>query len=127
MKKLIKPILLSSILSALGLALFGCSSGLDPNTFSAEINVEDTSNFWSGNSSATVLKIRSNVADDVEVTNVKINNGQCGYADRYNTEIKFPQHFKMGNISKLYLKCSYNNVIQVDVETTNGTASYSFN
>lgn len=127
MKKLIKPILLSSILSASGLALIGCSSGLDPNTFSAEINVEDTSNWYAQNQTATVLTIRSNAAEQVDVTNVSINKGQCSY-EGYRRKVQYPAHFQMGQTLQLKLTgCGSNNVVQVDVETTNGTASYSFN
>lgn len=125
MKQILKPMLLTAVVAIVGL-FTGCSSSLDPNTFTTEVGMEDTSNFWSGNSASSILTIRSNSADKIQVTNVKINNGQCGYKDRYNSEIKFPQHFKMGNVLKVYLKCGYSNVVQVDVETDQGTASYSF-
>ncbi len=41
--------------------------------------------------------------------------------------LEYPQHFKMGQRLRLKLTdCSYSNVVQVDVETDKGTASYSF-
>ncbi|OTG93887.1 hypothetical protein [Acinetobacter sp. ANC 3832] len=127
MKIFIKSILLGTILSISGFTLMGCSSGLDPNTFSAEINVVDASNWWSGNGTATVLSIRSNVAYQVDVSNVTINNGQCRY-EGYRRKIQYPQSFKMGQTLQLKLTgCNSSNVVQVDVETTAGTASYRFN
>ncbi|OTG86977.1 hypothetical protein B9T31_05005 [Acinetobacter sp. ANC 4558] len=98
------------------------SSSLDPDTFSVEISVQDNSNWWSGAQTVSVLMIRSNVAEQIEVTNVTVNNGQCGYQN-----INFPRYFQMGQILKLQLKCHVNNVVQVDVETTQGQLSYQFN
>lgn len=127
MNILIKPILLTTFFTASGWMLSGCSSSLDPNTFTVELNVvEDTSNWYAQNQTATVLTIRSNSPDNIDATNVSINNGQCSY-EGYRREIQYPQIFKMGQVLKLQLKgCGYNNVVQVGIETKQGTASYSF-
>lgn len=104
----------------------GCGSSLEPNTFTVEMNVEDTSNWYSQNETATVLSIRSNISEPINVTNVLINNGECSY-EGYRRSLEYPQHFKMGLRLKLKLTgCGYDNVVRVDVETENGTASYSF-
>ncbi|OTG78533.1 hypothetical protein B9T23_00085 [Acinetobacter terrae] len=117
---------LLAVTAAAGILLTGCSSSLDPNTFTVELNVEDTSNWYAQNQTATVLTIRSNSPDNIDATNVSINNGQCGY-EGYRRKIQYPQIFKMGQVLKLQLTgCGYNNVVQVDVETEKGTASYSF-
>ena len=63
----------------------------------------------------------------IEVTNVTVNNGQCSYIG-HDKRINFPLHFQMGQIARLRLeKCSFSNVVQVDIETTKGNASYQFN
>ena len=117
---------LLAVTAATGMMLTGCSSSLDPNTFTVELNVEDTSNWYAQNQTATVLTIRSNSPDHIDATNVSINNGQCSY-EGYRREIQYPQIFKMGQVLKLQLTgCGYNNVVKVDVETEQGTASYSF-
>ena len=126
MNILIKPILLSTFFTVSGWMLSGCSSSLDPNTFTVELNVEDTSNWYAQNQTATVLTIRSNSVEEIDVTNVLVDNGQCSY-EGYRRSIQYPQRFKMGLVLKLQLKgCGYNNVVQVDVETEKGAASYSF-
>ena len=125
MKQLLKP-LLFAVTTTTGIMLSGCNAGLDPNTFTVELDVIDTSGWWSGNSTATVLTIRSNSADPIDVTNVLINNGECSY-EGYRRSLEYPQHFKMGLRLRLKLTgCGYDNVVQVDVETDKGTASYSF-
>lgn len=125
MKQFFKQILLVVTVTT-GMLLAGCSSGLDPNTFTVELDVKDTSNWYAQNQSATVLTIRSNSADPIDVTNVLINNGECGY-EGYRRSLEYPQHFKMGLRLNLKLTgCGYDNVVRVDVETDQGTASYSF-
>lgn len=117
---------LLAVTTAAGMMLTGCGSSLEPNTFTVEMNVEDTSNWYSQNQTATVLSIRSNISEPINVTNVLINNGECGY-EGYRRSLEYPQHFKMGLRLKLKLTgCGYDNVVRVDVETENGTASYSF-
>ncbi|QIC67959.1 hypothetical protein [Acinetobacter schindleri] len=117
---------LLAVTATTGMMLTGCNSSLDPNTFTVELNVEDTSNWYAQNQTATVLTIRSNSPDNIDATNVSINNGQCSY-EGYRREIQYPQIFKMGQVLKLQLTgCGYNNVVQVDIETKQGTASYSF-
>ena len=117
---------LLAVTAAAGMMLTGCGSSLEPNTFTVEMNVEDTSNWYSQNETATVLSIRSNISEPINVTNVLINNGECSY-EGYRRSLEYPQHFKMGLRLKLKLTgCGYDNVVRVDVETENGTASYSF-
>lgn len=117
---------LLAVTAAAGMILTGCGSSLEPNTFTVEMNVEDTSNWYSHNQTATVLSIRSNISEPINVTNVLINNGECSY-EGYRRSLEYPQHFKMGLRLKLKLTgCGYDNVVRVDVETENGTASYSF-
>lgn len=102
--------------------LTACSSSLDPDTFNVEMSIQDDSNWWSGYGTVAVLKIRSNVTEQVEISNVSINNGQCEYQP-----VNFPRYFNMGQILTLKLKCGYNNVIQADIETPQGTLRYKFN
>jgi len=91
------------------------------------MNVEDTSNWYAQNQVAHVITIRSNSPDPIDVTNVLINNGECSY-EGYRRSLEYPQHFKMGLRLRLKLTgCGYDNVVRVDVETQQGTASYSFN
>ena len=125
MKRFFKPILLAVTVTA-GMLLSGCSSCLDPNIFTVELDVIDTSNWYAQNQSATVLTIRSNIAEPIDVSHVSVNHGQCRY-EGYRRSLEYPQHFKMGQRLRLKLTdCSYSNVVQVDVETDKGTASYSF-
>lgn len=125
MNTLFKSTLLA-VTAAAGMMLTGCGSSLDPNTFTVEMNVEDTSNWYSQNQTATVLSIRSNISEPINVTNVLINNGECSY-EGYRRSLEYPQHFKMGLRLRLKLTgCGYDNVVRVDVETENGIASYSF-
>ena len=125
MKHYLKPILLA-VTAAAGMILSGCSSSLDPNTFTVEMNVVDTSNWYAQNQAANVITIRSNSPDPINVTNVLINNGECSY-EGYRRSLEYPQHFKMGLRLRLKLTgCGYDNVVRVDVETEKGTASYSF-
>ncbi|MDV2484705.1 hypothetical protein D9K79_17045 [Acinetobacter cumulans] len=125
MKHYLKPILLA-VTAAAGMILSGCSSSLDPNTFTVEMNVVDTSNWYAQNQAANVISIRSNSPDPINVTNVLINNGECSY-EGYRRSLEYPQHFKMGLRLRLKLTgCGYDNVVRVDVETEKGTASYSF-
>src|SRR5690606_25639117 len=117
---------LLAVTAAAGMLLTGCGSSLEPNTFTIEMNVEDTSNWYSKNQTATVLSIRSNISEPINVTNVLINNGECSY-EGYRRSLEYPQHFKIGLRLKLKLTgCGYDNVVRVDVETENGTATYSF-
>lgn len=115
-----------AVTATVSMMFVGCSSGLDPNTFTVELDVKDTSNWYAQNQSASVLTIRSNSADPIDVTNVLINNGECDY-EGYRRSLEYPQHFKMGlRLSLKLTGCGYNNVVRVDVETDQGTASYSF-
>ncbi|MCF7642743.1 hypothetical protein [Acinetobacter johnsonii] len=125
MNRCFKSILLA-VTAIASIILSGCGSSLDPNTFSVEMNVEDTSNWYAQNQVANVLTIRSNSANPINVTNVLINNGECSY-EGYRRSLEYPQQFKMGLRLRLKLTgCGYDNVVRVDVETEQGTASYSF-
>ena len=75
MKQFFKPILLAVTVTT-GMLLSGCNSGLDPNTFTVELDVKDTSNWYAQNQSATVLTIRSNIAEPIDVSHVSVNHGQ---------------------------------------------------
>lgn len=123
MNNLMKTLGLTALLSLSALTLQGCSSGLEPDTFSVELN-EMGSGTWTR---STVVTIRSNVAEPIEVTNVTVNNGQCTYIG-HDKRFNFPLHFQMGQVFRLRLqRCSFANVVQVDIETTSGNASYGFN
>lgn len=105
------------------LTLQGCNSSLDPDTFSVELN-EMVYGTWNR---PAVITIRSNIAEPIEVTNVTVNNGQCTYIG-HDKRFNFPLYFQMGQIARLRLdKCSFSNVVQVDIETTQGNISYQFN
>jgi len=45
MKQLLKPLLLA-VTTTTGIMLSGCNAGLDPNTFTVELDVIDTSNWY---------------------------------------------------------------------------------
>ena len=123
MNTLIKTAVLSAVMSLSALTLIGCGSSLDPETFSIEMNENDNGRWLS----TTVLTIRSNSAEQIDVTNVTVNNGQCRYIG-HNKRFNFPLHFQMGQVIRLRLEgCSFENVVQADIETTKGTVSYSFN
>ena len=123
MNNLMKTLGFTVLLSLSALTLQGCSSGLEPDTFSVELNEMD----YGSRNPPAVITIRSNIADPIEVTNVTVNNGQCSYIG-HDKRINFPLHFQMGQIARLRLeKCSFSNVVQVDIETTKGNASYQFN
>ena len=123
MNNLMKTLGFTALLSLSALTLQGCSSGLEPDTFSVELNEMD----YGSRNPPAVITIRSNIADPIEVTNVTVNNGQCSYMG-HDTRFNFPLHFQMGQIARLRLeKCSFSNVVQVDIETTKGNASYQFN
>lgn len=123
MNNLMKTLGFTALLSLSALTLQGCSSGLEPDTFSVELN-EMVYGTWNR---PAVITIRSNIAEPIEVTNVTVNNGQCSYIG-HDKRINFPLHFQMGQIFRLRLKqCNFSNVVQVDIETTKGNASYQFN
>ena len=123
MNNLMKTLGFTALFSLSALTLQGCSSGLEPDTFSVELNEMD----YGSRNPPAVITIRSNIAEPIEVTNVTVNNGQCSYIG-HDKRINFPLHFQMGQIARLRLeKCSFSNVVQVDIETTKGNASYQFN
>ena len=123
MNNLMKTLGFTTLLSLSALTLHGCSSGLEPDTFSVELNEMD----YGSRNPPAVITIRSNIAEPIEVTNVTVNNGQCTYIG-HDKRFNFPLHFQMGQVFRLRLQgCSFANVVQVDIETTSGTASYGFN
>lgn len=118
LKKLMLP-----LLAALPLSLSGCS-GLNPDALEVTLGTAYTSGLY--DRTETVLRIRSVDSNPITVTGVEVNNGRCGYTDRYSGKINLPAHFQIGQSLELYVKCSYDAVVKVDVETDRGTASYSF-
>ena len=121
MNNLMKTLGFTTLLSLSALTLQGCSSGLDPDTFSVELSERGYSR------SFPMIIIRSNDAEPIEVTNIIVNKGQCNYYG-VNQQLNFPLHFKMGLIARLGLRqCSFINVVQVDIETNRGNVSYQFN
>lgn len=115
---------------AVGLALFafglqGCISGLSPDTFEVTLDSEYSPGIISDRT-YTILQIRSLISEPISVTNVQVNDGRCSYSKRYGDEIKLPVHFQIGQVFTLYLKCPYDSVVKVDVDTDQGAASYSF-
>ena len=118
---LIKSTAMAVTFAISAFTLQGCSSGLDPDTFSVELSERGYSR------SSPMIIIRSNDAEPIEVTNITVNKGQCNYHG-VNQQLNFPLHFKMGLIARLGLRqCSFINVVQVDIETNKGNASYQFN
>ena len=123
MRNMTKNIVSAVIFTISLFALQGCSSGLEPDTFSVELNEMD----YGSRNPPAVITIRSNIAEPIEVTNVTVNNGQCSYMG-HDTRFNFPLHFQMGQIFRLRLKqCNFSNVVQVDIETNKGNGSYHFN
>ncbi|MGE8572680.1 MAG: hypothetical protein ACN6NW_11645 [Acinetobacter amyesii] len=123
MNNLMKTLGFTVLLSLSALNLQGCNSGLEPDTFSVELNEMD----YGSRNPPAVITIRSNIAEPIEVTNVTVNNGQCSYMG-HDTRFNFPLHFQMGQIFRLRLKqCNFSNVVQVDIETNKGNGSYHFN
>ena len=118
---LIKSTAMAVTFAISAFTLQGCSSGLDPDTFSVELSERGYSR------SSPMIIIRSNDAEPIEVTNIIVNKGQCNYYG-VNQQLNFPLHFKMGLIARLGLRqCSFINVVQVDIETNRGNVSYQFN
>lgn len=123
MKNYIKTVGWTALISLSVFALQGCGSGLEPDTFSVELNEMGGIAYHP----PAIITIRSNSPNQIDVTNVTVNNGQCQYIG-HDRRFNFPLHFQMGQVSRLRLQgCSFENVVQVDIETTQGTASYSFN
>lgn len=109
----------------LPLALSGCDgTGLNPDAFEVSLN-NQYRNVLSDRID-TVLTIRSIESDPIAVSKVNVNNGRCHYTGRYNDQIKLPAYFQIGQSLQLYLNCSADAVVKVDVETDKGAASYTF-
>lgn len=125
MKTLMKAIAFTSIFIISGLTLSGCSSSLDPDTFEVTLNTEFSQGILSDRT-YTILSIRSINSKPIAVTAVNVNDGRCSYSKRYGDNVKLPAHFQIGQVLTLYLKCPYDSVVKVDVETDQGGASYSF-
>ncbi|MCH7337630.1 hypothetical protein [Acinetobacter sp. NIPH 2699] len=122
-----KIMMIASFLS-IPLLISGCSSGLDPNRFEVNLAEENNPSFMGRGFGLidNVLTIRSIDSAPISVTKVDVNNGRCSYTKQFDREIKFPQHFQIGQSLRLYLKCPFNSVVKVDIETDQGAASYSF-
>ncbi len=99
MKQFFKPILLAVTANA-GMMLSGCNSGLDPNTFTVELDVKDTSNWYAQNQSATVYHHPFQQSQiRLMSPTFLINNGECSY-EGYRRSLEYPQHFKTGHTFK---------------------------
>lgn len=122
--KTFKIMMLSSLL-CIPLLFTGCSGGLNPNQFELNLNEQYHPGFGQY---YAVLTIRSIDSEPISITKVDVNNGRCGYTQLFDSkrQIQFPQHFQIGQSLRLYLKCPFNSVVKVDVETDRGAASYSF-
>ncbi|MDM1018871.1 hypothetical protein QSV37_00875 [Acinetobacter sp. VNK23] len=120
LKKLILPALI-----AVPLLLTGCGSGFNPDVLEVNLNTEYSPGGLYDRT-YVILTIRSIDSEPIAVTSVKVNDGRCAYTGRYNDPIRLPAYFQIGQSLQLYLRCSYDAVVKVDVETDRGTASYSF-
>lgn len=123
--KWIKTAAFAAATAVSALALSGCNSGLSPDTFEVMLDSEYSPGIISDRT-YTILSIRSLIAEPISVTGVAVNGGRCTYSQRYGKEIGLPAHFQMGQVLTLYLKCPYDSVVKVDVDTDQGGASYSF-
>ncbi len=122
-KRLMKLILPTLI--TLPLMLTGCGSSFNPDVLEVNLNTEYSPGGLYDRT-YVILTIRSIDAEPIAVTNVNVNNGRCSYTGRYNDPIKLPAYFQIGQSLQLYLRCSYDAVVKVDIETDQGSASYSF-
>ena len=125
MNRLIQAAVLVTIAAISAISLWGCSSGLRPETFEVTLNSEYSPGI-TFDRTYTILTIRSLIADPISVTEVAVNQGCCRYTQRYGKAISLPAHFQMGQVLTLYLQCPSDSIVQVDVETDQGSASYSF-
>lgn len=116
-KKII-PIL--AIFSAIFLS--SCSSGLDPKAMELTLNTKEG---W-GDYTYTVLTIRSLKSEPITLTKATVNNGRCSYSGPFSAPLKLPRYFEIGQTLNLYLKCSADDVVKVDLETNQGDLTYSF-
>lgn len=125
-----KSMLLIAISTFTTFSLTGCgTSGLDPNKFEVILNEE----FHQGapgmimDKYYPILTIRSIDSTPISVNAVSVNDGRCSFTKtEYGQNIEFPQHFQIGQVLKLYLRCSVDSVVKVDVDTDQGAGSYSF-
>ena len=122
---ILKKLMLSAAI-ALPLTLSGCgTSGFNPDRMEVNLNTE-YSEGGLYNRTYVILTLRSLDSEPITLNKVDVNNGRCSYTGRYNDPIKLPAYFQIGQSLQLYLRCSYEAVVKVDIETDQGAASYSF-
>lgn len=122
---ILKKLMLSAVIT-LPLTLSGCgTSGFNPDRMEVNLNTE-YSEGGLYNRTYVILTLRSLDSDPITLNKVDVNNGRCSYSGRYNDPIKLPAYFQIGQSLQLYLRCSYDAVVKVDIETDQGSASYSF-
>lgn len=109
----------------IAISLSGCGPSLNPNSMELNIHNEDSPGGW-GARTYTILTIRSLESDPITLNKVDVNNGRCSYTGRYRDPINLPAHFQIGQSLQLYLACSSDSVVKVDIETDKGNASYNF-
>ncbi len=128
MLKAIKSLRIYAIIMTvvLGFGITACSFGLDPDKFEVELHSEYSPGILR-DYQYTKLTIRSLSSDPISLSNVTVNEGRCQYGGRYRgSKINLPAHFQMGQSLTLYLNCSYDAIVKVDLETDQGDASYRF-
>lgn len=113
------------ILLILPLSLSGCGTEFNPERMEVTLNTEYSPGGLYDRT-YVILTIRSLDANPITLNKVDVNNGRCGYTARYRNPIQLPAHFQMGQALELYLNCSYESIVKVDIETDQGAASYHF-
>lgn len=101
------------------LVLSGCDQ-TPPPSMEAHLSVPHNT------SGQPQLTIRSLESEPITINSVAVNAGQCRYASFFYRPIEFPIHLKIGQAKNLYLYCSYDSVVKVDIETDRGNVTYSF-
>lgn len=121
-----KPMQKLGVLFSISLALHltGCGSTL--NTRDLEVNLEQEYSNGFYERIDTVLIVRSLESEAVTINQLQVNNGQCSYSHLIGNPVKFPKQLEIGQSLKVYLKCHYDSVVKVDIETDQGVQSYSF-
>lgn len=128
MLKAIKSLRIYAIMMTvvLGFGLTACSFGLDPDQFEVELHSEYSPGILR-DYQYTKLTIRSLSSEPISLNEITVNEGRCQYSGRYRgSKIKLPAYFQMGQSLTLYLNCSYDAIVKVDLETDQGNASYRF-
>lgn len=61
--------------------------------------------------------------DSVDIIAITANRGRCGITTRF----KLPIHLNFGQVLREPLNCKYEEILEVDIATNLGNASYSMN